>query len=174
MTEIVSDDGLMRACNSCKKGGVFYGGSARMVQDALGISGDKFLYVGDHIYTDAALAKLNFKCDAPSQLCPCRLSSCMACESCMLLCHTCLLCFCIFLQTGTHHCLFCLHSNAGQPLQVANRIDYKGTGGRDRSSGEGPAIPQEAESVAEEEGNHRCHISHCLCFQATCMGHRYT
>jgi 5' nucleotidase family len=64
MTEIVSDDGLMRACNSCKKGGVFYGGSARMVQDALGISGDHFLYVGDHIYTDAALAKLNFKCVA--------------------------------------------------------------------------------------------------------------
>lgn len=62
MTEIVSDDGLMRACNSCKKGGVFYGGSARMVQDALGISGDHILYVGDHIYTDAALAKLNFKC----------------------------------------------------------------------------------------------------------------
>jgi hypothetical protein len=46
MTEIVSDDGLMRACTSCKKGGVFYGGSAKMVQDALGISGDRFLYVG--------------------------------------------------------------------------------------------------------------------------------
>jgi hypothetical protein len=62
MTEIVSDDGLMRACSSFRRGGVFYGGSARMVQSALGMSGDHFLYVGDHIYTDAALAKLNFKC----------------------------------------------------------------------------------------------------------------
>jgi hypothetical protein len=32
-----------------------------MVEKALGIEGDAILYVGDHIYTDAALAKLNFQ-----------------------------------------------------------------------------------------------------------------
>jgi FMN phosphatase YigB (HAD superfamily) len=32
-----------------------------MVEKALGVEGDAILYVGDHIYTDAALAKLNFK-----------------------------------------------------------------------------------------------------------------
>ena len=31
------------------------------VEKALGVEGDAILYVGDHIYTDAALAKLNFK-----------------------------------------------------------------------------------------------------------------
>ena len=31
------------------------------VEAALGIGGDDFLYVGDHIYTDAALAKINFR-----------------------------------------------------------------------------------------------------------------
>ena len=32
-----------------------------MVERALGLNGDEILYVGDHIYTDAALAKLNFR-----------------------------------------------------------------------------------------------------------------
>lgn len=32
-----------------------------MVEKALGIEGDQILYIGDHIYTDAALAKLNFQ-----------------------------------------------------------------------------------------------------------------
>ena len=36
-------------------------GSANMVQQALGIAGEEILYVGDHIYTDAALAKLSFR-----------------------------------------------------------------------------------------------------------------
>ena len=35
--------------------------SARMVEKALGVEGDDILYVGDHIYTDAALAKINFR-----------------------------------------------------------------------------------------------------------------
>lgn len=39
--------------------GVYCGGTARMVETALGLSGDQILYVGDHIYTDAALAKIN-------------------------------------------------------------------------------------------------------------------
>jgi hypothetical protein len=32
-----------------------------MVEKALGVEGDDVLYVGDHIYTDAALAKINFR-----------------------------------------------------------------------------------------------------------------
>jgi hypothetical protein len=35
--------------------------AAALVEKALGVSGDNILYVGDHIYTDAALAKLNFR-----------------------------------------------------------------------------------------------------------------
>jgi hypothetical protein len=44
-----------------RQGALFCGGSARMVEAALGIEGDDILYVGDHIYTDAALAKINFR-----------------------------------------------------------------------------------------------------------------
>ena len=32
-----------------------------MVEAALSMEGDDILYVGDHIYTDAALAKINFR-----------------------------------------------------------------------------------------------------------------
>ena len=60
--EVVTDDGLMRPVLAAKRGGLFCGGSARMVEAALGIGGDDVLYVGDHIYTDAALAKINFRC----------------------------------------------------------------------------------------------------------------
>ena len=59
--EVVTDDGLMRPVMKARKGALFCGGSARMVEAALGIEGDDILYVGDHIYTDAALAKINFR-----------------------------------------------------------------------------------------------------------------
>lgn len=59
--EVVTEDGLMRPVLGARKGGLYCGGSARMVEKALGVEGDAILYVGDHIYTDAALAKLNFK-----------------------------------------------------------------------------------------------------------------
>ena len=61
--EIVTDDGLMRPCAPGKPipRGVFCGGSAGVVQDAMGVQGDSILYVGDHIYTDNAMAKLNFR-----------------------------------------------------------------------------------------------------------------
>ncbi|GAX76350.1 hypothetical protein CEUSTIGMA_g3796.t1 [Chlamydomonas eustigma] len=59
--EVVTEDGLMRPALAAKRGGLYCGGSARMVEKALGVEGDAILYVGDHIYTDAALAKLNFK-----------------------------------------------------------------------------------------------------------------
>lgn len=35
------------------QGGLYCGGSAKMVEKALGVAGDDILYVGDHIYTDA-------------------------------------------------------------------------------------------------------------------------
>ncbi|EFN59339.1 hypothetical protein CHLNCDRAFT_56697 [Chlorella variabilis] len=56
--EIVTEDGLMRPSYSLKRGGVYCGGSAALVEKALGVTGDSILYVGDHIYTDAALAKM--------------------------------------------------------------------------------------------------------------------
>ncbi|CAL8467153.1 g6689 [Coccomyxa elongata] len=59
--EVVTDDGLMRPVMRAAKGGLFCGGSARMVEAALGMEGDDILYVGDHIYTDAALAKIHFR-----------------------------------------------------------------------------------------------------------------
>ena len=43
------------------QGGLYCGGSAAMVEKALGVEGDDVLYVGDHLYTDAALAKINFR-----------------------------------------------------------------------------------------------------------------
>ena len=65
--EIVSNDGLMRPvqkltrqASEASEGKVFSGGSAKQVQAALGVDGSSILYVGDHIYTDAALAKLQF------------------------------------------------------------------------------------------------------------------
>ncbi|GLC35595.1 hypothetical protein PLESTM_000341200 [Pleodorina starrii] len=59
--EVVTADGLMRPVLGACKGGLYCGGSARMVEKALGVEGDDLLYVGDHIYTDAALAKINFR-----------------------------------------------------------------------------------------------------------------
>lgn len=56
--EVVTEDGLMRPSFSLKRGGVYCGGSAALVEKALGVTGDSILYVGDHIYTDAALAKM--------------------------------------------------------------------------------------------------------------------
>eukprot|EP00798_Chlamydomonas_sp_ICE-L_P025804 gene25804-11479_t len=59
--QVVTEDGLMKPVLAAKRGGLFCGGSARMVEKALGVEGDDILYIGDHIYTDAALAKLNFR-----------------------------------------------------------------------------------------------------------------
>lgn len=61
--ETVTEDGLMRPAMDAKKNGSLYcGGGAAMVERALDMNGDEILYVGDHIYTDSALAKINFRC----------------------------------------------------------------------------------------------------------------
>ena len=69
--EVVTEDGLMRPAMDAKKDGSLYcGGGAAMVERALGLNGDEILYVGDHIYTDAALAKLNFRWAVLTSLLP--------------------------------------------------------------------------------------------------------
>ena len=62
LLRIVSEDGLMEPAALPEIGSCYFGGSARLIEKGLGLDGDQFLYIGDHIYTDAALAKLNFKC----------------------------------------------------------------------------------------------------------------
>ncbi|KAK3278073.1 hypothetical protein CYMTET_13969 [Cymbomonas tetramitiformis] len=59
--EVVTEDGLMRPCHKPKRGGLYCGGSARNVENALGLKGDETLYVGDHIYTDVSQSKLNLR-----------------------------------------------------------------------------------------------------------------
>lgn len=59
--EVVSPDGLLRPANRLEPGGIYCGGSAEMVEEFLGVKADDIMYMGDHIYTDASLAKLNFR-----------------------------------------------------------------------------------------------------------------
>ena len=42
--EVVTDDGLMRPVMKARKGALFCGGSARMVEAALGIEGDEVIH----------------------------------------------------------------------------------------------------------------------------------
>ena len=44
--EVVTEDGLMRPVFSARKGGLFCGGSAVMVERALNVEGDDILYIG--------------------------------------------------------------------------------------------------------------------------------
>lgn len=50
-----------KLCNLVSSGGLYCGGSALMVEMALGVHGDETLYVGDHIYTDVSLSKLHLR-----------------------------------------------------------------------------------------------------------------
>ncbi|KAH7294525.1 hypothetical protein KP509_27G004500 [Ceratopteris richardii] len=59
--EVVTEDGLMRPCFKAKSGGLYCGGSAQMVEKALGVHGDETLYVGDHIYTDVSQSKVHLR-----------------------------------------------------------------------------------------------------------------
>ena len=57
--KVVDEDlGLLEPHHgSIEKGGVFYGGNARLVEESLGLSGDQILYVGDHLYGDVHFSK---------------------------------------------------------------------------------------------------------------------
>ncbi|KAI5077933.1 hypothetical protein GOP47_0007757 [Adiantum capillus-veneris] len=59
--EVVTEDGLMRPCFKARSGGLYCGGSAQMVEKALGFQGDQTLYVGDHIYTDVSQSKVHLR-----------------------------------------------------------------------------------------------------------------
>ena len=57
--KVVDEDrGLLEPHHgSIERGGVFYGGNARLVEEYLGLSGDEILYVGDHLYGDVHFSK---------------------------------------------------------------------------------------------------------------------
>jgi len=55
--EIVSEDGLMKERYKMKRGRVYAGGTAAMVENCLGCSADDIMFVGDHIFTDVNIAK---------------------------------------------------------------------------------------------------------------------
>jgi len=55
--EVVSEDGLLRPALGMKRGGVYHGGNAAMVEQCLAVTGDEILYVGDHIWGDVHVSK---------------------------------------------------------------------------------------------------------------------
>lgn len=56
--EVMQDSGLLKAgVDRLVPGRVYYGGSARRLEQHLGYSGDEFLYVGDHIFGDVQVTK---------------------------------------------------------------------------------------------------------------------
>jgi 5'-nucleotidase len=55
--EVVSEDGLLRPVLAMKRGGVYHGGNASMVEQCLEMAGDEILYVGDHIWGDVHVSK---------------------------------------------------------------------------------------------------------------------
>ncbi len=56
--EVASADGLLRPIvGALEKGKAYYGGSASMFEQSLGLSGDEILYVGDHIFGDVHVTK---------------------------------------------------------------------------------------------------------------------
>lgn len=56
--EVATEEGLLRpATGGLRKGAAYFGGSARVVEDHLGMSGDEILYVGDHMYGDVHVTK---------------------------------------------------------------------------------------------------------------------
>ncbi|MCA9581276.1 MAG: HAD family hydrolase, partial [Myxococcales bacterium] len=55
--EVVDDNGLLRTTRSIDKGGIFLGGSARLVEETLGIPGEDILYIGDHLFSDVHVSK---------------------------------------------------------------------------------------------------------------------
>ncbi|MET0387812.1 MAG: HAD-IG family 5'-nucleotidase [Polyangiales bacterium] len=58
LLELVDEQGLLRPCiGKLRKGGVYYGGNARLVEDYLGLSGEEILYIGDHVYADVHVTK---------------------------------------------------------------------------------------------------------------------
>ncbi len=58
LLEVVGDGDLLRpTLGEMKEGGVYHGGNAAQVERHLGLSGDKILYVGDHVFGDVQASK---------------------------------------------------------------------------------------------------------------------
>lgn len=56
--EVATEDGLLRpAIGPMREGVAYLGGSARQVEQHLGLSGDEMLYVGDHMFGDVRASK---------------------------------------------------------------------------------------------------------------------
>jgi HAD superfamily 5'-nucleotidase-like hydrolase len=56
--EVVNEDGLLREHRRpLQPGGIYVGGNANLVERSLGLTGEKILYVGDHIYSDVKVSK---------------------------------------------------------------------------------------------------------------------
>lgn len=49
---VVGDDGTLREAKKLEVGGVYVGGCATLVEEALSLSGQDILYVGDHLFVD--------------------------------------------------------------------------------------------------------------------------
>ena len=58
LLEVVSEAGLLRPSEEAPTAdGVYFGGNAGLVEEALGLSGDQILYVGDHFFGDVQASK---------------------------------------------------------------------------------------------------------------------
>jgi HAD superfamily 5'-nucleotidase-like hydrolase len=56
--EVVDDQGLLRPhVGPVERGGVYVGGNAALVEESLGLEGEEFLYVGDHVFADVNVTK---------------------------------------------------------------------------------------------------------------------
>jgi HAD superfamily 5'-nucleotidase-like hydrolase len=54
---VVDESGLLEPAVRLGEEGVYLGGHAALVEDALGASGDQILYVGDHLFSDVHVTK---------------------------------------------------------------------------------------------------------------------
>ena len=54
--EVIDDEGKLLPCLGPAEGGTYLGGHAAAVEEALGLSGEEILYVGDHIYSDVRVS----------------------------------------------------------------------------------------------------------------------
>ncbi len=56
--EVMTADGLLKPfVGDLRAGAVYFGGSARQLEKHMGITGDEFLYVGDHMFGDVEVTK---------------------------------------------------------------------------------------------------------------------
>lgn len=56
--EVVNDDGLLQpVVGGLEEGKVYLGGHASMIEECLGLDGERILYIGDHIYGDVSVSK---------------------------------------------------------------------------------------------------------------------